>query len=393
MTTTNKVLIADDDTNILASFRRRLGRRFEITTVLGGEQGLEFIDNEGPYAVVISDQRMPGMDGIDFLHRVRERAPDTVRMMLTGNTDLSTAVKAVNQGNIFRFFTKPCSPDDLADAIEAGLRQYNLVTAEKELLEATLAGSVKVLVDILTLVHHEATERAPLVREWAGQAARWLSVEDAWELDLAAMLAPIGLITIPPDILDKMFNGGSLKKVEREIVDRAPEVARNLISNIPRMEGVARIIYYQNKGYDGSGFPSDWVAGPDIPEGARILRILHDLATVSDVPDRAAFDAIAENAAHYDPGILKVIRTGFLGKNGKAGPVAAEKVLKVSADALWPGARLVSNIEAEDGTLLLAAGRRISQAQIELLHNMRRTRRIKEPIHVAEPERPGSKRK
>ncbi len=119
---TDKVLFVDDDMNILASFRRRLGRRFDIATVPGGEQGLEVLEKDGPVAVVISDQRMPGMDGIQFLTEVKKRAPDTVRIMLTGNTDLTTAIKAVNEGSIFRFFTKPCPPEEMASAIEAGLK-------------------------------------------------------------------------------------------------------------------------------------------------------------------------------------------------------------------------------------------------------------------------------
>ena len=135
---TSKVLFVDDDMNILTSFRRRLGRRFDITTLLGGERGLEALDDEGPFAVVITDQRMPNMDGITFLGELRKRAPDTVRMMLTGNTDLTTAIKAVNEGSIFRFFTKPCPLDDLASAIEVGLEQYNLVTAERELRDVQL---------------------------------------------------------------------------------------------------------------------------------------------------------------------------------------------------------------------------------------------------------------
>ncbi len=135
---TSKVLFVDDDMNVLTSFRLRLGRRFDITTLLGGEQGLEALDDEGPFAVVITDQRMPNMDGITFLGELRKRAPDTVRMMLAGNTDLTTAIKAVNEGSIFRFFTKPCPLDDLASAIEVGLEQYNLVTAERELRDVQL---------------------------------------------------------------------------------------------------------------------------------------------------------------------------------------------------------------------------------------------------------------
>ena len=292
---TNKVLFIDDDLNILASFKRRLGRRFDIATVPGGEQGLEVLEQDGPVAIVISDQRMPGMDGIQFLSEVKKLAPDTVRMMLTGNTDLTTAIKAVNEGNIFRFFTKPCPPEDMAQAIEAGLKQYNLVRSERDLLEHTLAGSVKVLIDVLSLVNPEAFRTTRLLRNWMRRAADRLNLSNAWELDIAAMLSPIGLITIPAEVHSKVQDGVELSKVDREIYQRAPEAARNLVSNIPRMKNLSEMIYYQNKGFDGSGFPDDWIAGKDIPIGGRLLKVLIDIAALSDecrvIPASVFFDS------------------------------------------------------------------------------------------------------
>jgi response regulator RpfG family c-di-GMP phosphodiesterase len=385
---TNKVLFVDDDMNILASFRRRLGRNFDIATVLGGAQGLELLEKEGPVAVVISDQRMPGMDGIQFLAAVRDLAPDTVRMMLTGNADLTTAIKAVNEGNIFRFFTKPCPPEEMADAIEAGLKQYNLVRAERDLLEQTLAGSVKVLTEVLSLVNPEAFQKTRLLRSWARQVAGRLGLSNVWELDIAAMLSPIGLITIPPEVYGKVRDGAKLSKVDREIYERTPEVARNLISNIPRMKNLSDMIYYQNKGFDGSGFPDDWIAGKDIPLGGRLLKVLNDLAALSDSPDDATFAELEKRAQLYDPEVLQVVRSRFVDENAPKNNASAGKVEKVSVGGLRPGARLVSNIETKDGTLILAAGNEISQAQIERLRSLRRYRKLKEPLHIIQPPPP-----
>lgn len=380
--TTKKVLFVDDDMNILASFRRRLGRRFDIATVAGGEQGLELLEQDGPVAVVVSDQRMPGMDGIEFLGEVKKRTPDTVRIMLTGNTDLKTAVGAVNEGSIFRFCTKPCPPEELAAAIEAGLRQYDLVTAERDLLERTLAGSVKVLVDVLSLVDPEAFRKTQVLRKWAREVVRRMKLSNAWEIDIAAMLSPLGLITIPPEIIAKVRAGEKLSKLDNEIYSRAPEIGRNLVCNIPRMKNLGEMIYYQNKGFDGSGFPGDWVAGKDIPIGARILKILIDLATVSEAPDAAAFKALDEQGSLYDSEILAVVRSCFVDGNGNVAGESAQNVVKVPVVDLKPGCRLVSNIETEDGKLVLAAGNDISLAQIELLRNMQKVRRIKEPIYI-----------
>ena len=103
----NKILIVDDDPNLLAAVQRQLRKLYAIETAIGPEEGLKAISEQGPFAVIVSDYRMPVMDGIQFLSRVRQLAPDSVRMMLTGNADLQTAVDAVNEGSIFRLLTKP----------------------------------------------------------------------------------------------------------------------------------------------------------------------------------------------------------------------------------------------------------------------------------------------
>src|SRR5271166_1840286 len=97
-----KILFVDDDANLLASFQRNLRQKFSVEIAEGGECALQTIAERGPFAVVVADRQMPGMDGIQFLTLVRERAPDTVRIMLTGNADLEGTIRVVNQGNIFR---------------------------------------------------------------------------------------------------------------------------------------------------------------------------------------------------------------------------------------------------------------------------------------------------
>ncbi len=131
-----KILIVDDDDNILNAYKRRLRKRFTLETVNNSETALVMIRETGPYAVVLSDYQMPGMDGIEFLSQVRGRSPDTVRMILTGYADLKVAMEAVNEGHVFRFLTKPCNSDVLALALEAGLEQYRLIQNAYELRES-----------------------------------------------------------------------------------------------------------------------------------------------------------------------------------------------------------------------------------------------------------------
>src|SRR3990172_4243255 len=198
-----RILFVDDDPNLLASVERNFRRQFPLETAEGGEAGLAKLAERGPYAVVVSDRQMPGMDGIQFLSAVRQRAPDTVRIMLSGNVDLEAAVRVVNEGNIFRFLIKPCPPEILSKAVEDGRAQYRLVTAEKELLNKTLSGSIKLLTDILSSVDPHSFGRAEQLRTLLTEITKDLPMENAWEIHLAAMLAPIGYVTLPPDTVLK----------------------------------------------------------------------------------------------------------------------------------------------------------------------------------------------
>ena len=135
-----KTLFVDDDPNILAAFNRYLRNEFTFETASSGQDGLNILEEKGPFAVVVADMRMPNMDGVVFLKKVKENYPNTVRIMLTGNADMQTAVNAVNEGNIFRFLTKPASKEIIINAVTAALEQYRLIMAEKELLEKTFHG-------------------------------------------------------------------------------------------------------------------------------------------------------------------------------------------------------------------------------------------------------------
>src|ERR1022692_3828271 len=126
-----KILLVDDESSILDGYRRSLRREFEIETAVSGKQALSLVAETGPYAVVVSDMRMPEMDGIELLSSIKAQSPDTIRIMLTGNADMDTAIHAINEGSIFRFLNKPCSKEVMAKTLTAALVQFRLVTAEK----------------------------------------------------------------------------------------------------------------------------------------------------------------------------------------------------------------------------------------------------------------------
>ena len=384
---TGKILLVDDDDRILAGYSRHLRRSFDLWTASDAKQGFEILNREKGFAVVVSDMRMPGMDGIEFLGAVKSSFPNTTRIMLTGNANQQTAIDAVNEGNIFRFYTKPCPPETLEKAIRAGLEHYNLIIAEKTLLEQTLAGSVKVLVDVLSVIAPEAFGKTRRLRAWARELAQHLDMPNAWELDLAAMLSPIGQITVPAEVTAKVQAGKAPTKVEWEILNSVPAVGSKLIDNIPRLQGVSRIVYFQDKGFDGSGLPNDWVVGKDLPLGARILKVLIDLAKIAQAenPDRAAFDELEKRSNLYDPEILATVRSFFLGEKDQPVEKFEYDILELPMGRLLTGDHLAAHIRTVEGTLVLAMGEEITQTQIEKLRNLQKIKRLSEPVYVKRP--------
>jgi ActR/RegA family two-component response regulator len=174
-----KILIIDDDPNLLSGCRRMLRKEFDVTTAEGGREGIECLRSDETYAVVVADMRMPEVDGLAVLHAARRLSPDSVRVMLTGNADQATAVNAVNEGNVFRFLTKPCDQDTLKATLRAAIRQYQLVVAEKQLLEDTLRGSLKVMADLLSACRPKAFSRGGRIQRYVRRIASALGLQNS----------------------------------------------------------------------------------------------------------------------------------------------------------------------------------------------------------------------
>jgi response regulator RpfG family c-di-GMP phosphodiesterase len=267
----DKILFVDDEPSVLEGYKRLLGRELPVDTALGGELGLAAIAETGPYAVVISDMRMPQMNGAQFLAKVRDLSPTTVRLALTGYVDIDTAMAAVNEGNIFRFLTKPCSKENLLHAIEAALAQYHLIHAEKELLERTLRGSVSVLTEVLSFSNPAAFGRAMRLRRFVQHVAEKLRLESTWKFEIAAMLSQLGCVTLSPELMNAAYSGDQLSQDEQRKFDAHPAVAWEMLSRIPRLEAVAQMIANQNKpGYKAEAKSSQ--ERQDIEFGVQLLQ-------------------------------------------------------------------------------------------------------------------------
>ena len=375
-----RILFVDDDPHILQAFQRTLRKRFDLDVAVGPEEGLQKVTDHGPYAVVVSDMRMPNMTGVEFLREVRKISPNTVRMILTGNADQQCAIDAVNEGYIFRFLTKPCPADILVRALEAGLEQYRLITAERELLTSTLAGCIRVLTEILSLVAPEAFGRAIRARELVARLCRELNVPDAWQIEIATMLAPIGCIAMPEEIVTKAIRGEPLKEPEQATYQTHPRIAHDLISKIPRLEQVARIVAYQEKLYNGAGFPADLIEGDDIPLGSRIIKLAYDwdfLISTGLSPELALAE-ITDRRGWYDPKVVNALRRTL-----NVQQVCVVREMKISD--LVDGLILADNVYSVNGTLLCSKGQEITPAIRFRLRNYAVNVGIARPVRVFIP--------
>lgn len=377
---TEKILCVDDDTNILEAYRRVLGKQFAIETALEGKSGLEAIHTRGPFAVVVSDLRMPGMDGIQFLAAVRECAPNSVRVMLTGRADLDAAIAAVNEGNIFQFLTKPCSPARLAKALEASLEQHRLITAERGLLKKTLTGSVQLLTEILSLVNPAAFSRASRIKHYVGHMATQLHLPNVWQFELAAMLSQIGCITLPPDTLDKVYAGQPLSDKEQEMFASHPTVGYTLLSKIPRLESVARMIKGQQQPFGDCTLTDDPKQKDTIALGAQMLKVALDFdqLVTHDTSPKVALAEMRRRQDNYLPSLLAALDNIEVDK-------ADRTVRTVRVHELNTSMILDEDIRAGSGLLLVARGQKVTQAVLERLRSLTGIVGVVEPFRVLIP--------
>ncbi|MBE0582914.1 MAG: response regulator [Desulfofustis sp.] len=381
---TETILFVDDEVHILDSMRRQLRSRFSIETAASGQEALEKCKAIGPFAVIVSDMRMPGMDGVKLLSMVKELYPETVRMMLTGNADQETASEAVNKGQIFRFLTKPCPVSTLVPALALALRHYRLITAERELLNKTLGGSIKVLSDLLGYTSPTAFSSSTRIRPIVLTIGRALSVDNLWQLEVAALMSQIGCVTLPGEILAKRYAGQELSAAEQELYESHPQVGADLLQHIPRMDGVARIIRNQLKPF--CQYDQNDTEHGEEDLGAQILKVVfdHDVLLSRGVNHEQAVKHLAQRPEDYNPEVL--VRLAQC-KTSEQSRLATLRVRDLTV-----GMIAEEHIEALNGTLLAPKGQEITWPVLQGLINFSRQSGVKEPIRVRIKEQIESER-
>ena len=352
------VLCVDDEPRVVEGLALHLRRDYNVVTANGAHAALQLLKVHGAPTVIVSDMRMPGMDGATLLKHVRHLHPETTRILLTGDPGRDVAVAAVNDGQIFRYLTKPCPADQLRTAIEAGVAQHRLFIAERVLLQETLLGCIRALIDVLAITNPVAFGRATRVKRLAVDLAIASGSKGFWQLEAAAMLSQVGYISLPTELVEKLYYGKRLTPEERVLADGAPQVANKLLSHIPRLETVMEILAASRD------------ATSDLPEGliklgAGILRLVieYDTLIAQGHPIDEAIAAIRAPALRHDDKLMERLEAQ-VGASSRA-----QKLTEVAVGDVTPGMVFMDDLRTHIGTLLVPKGFEVTETFLERARN------------------------
>lgn len=373
----DRVLFVDDEVSVLNGIKRRFGNQYTVATAASGEEALKVVQSQGPFAVVVTDMRMPNMDGLQFIQAARPKSPDTIFIMLTGNQDQATVTRALNEGSIFRFLTKPCDGPSMVAAVEAGLHQYQLITSEKELLQRTFVGAVSVLTDILELVQPGTFGRAQRVQDIVASLQERLRMPSHWECSLATRLALVGFALLPERDRTEFETGNCYGPQLHELISAAAAVGHRVIERIPRLDNVAKIVG-MIAAVDGNMLLSRTMSELDrIRSFATLLRIAIEW-------DYLVHQGLSREDA------LDELRLSLPNLHMTVATVLSELVSDVEASAtidckpadLVEGMMLDVDVLTSDGLFLIRKGRRLTWTIIEKLRSYEQSDVELRPIRV-----------
>jgi response regulator RpfG family c-di-GMP phosphodiesterase len=365
-----RILCVDDEANVLEGLQRSLYEHFELDVALGAKQALELLE-QNSYAVIVTDMRMPGMDGAALLRVVRERWPDTVRILLTGHADVQSAIAAVNDAQVLRFLSKPCPTDTLISALGDAVEHHRLQHAERELLNDTLAGATKLLVDVLALAAPEVFSQASRMRDCVLHMLQRLGQKDRWVYEMSALLSLLGCVALPRDIAERALGGEQLDVQERHLFDDHPETAYGVLVAIPRLEPVARIVRAQNIA------DATTLDDPVVRLGVQLLQValaLDKRLVLGEAPD-VALRNLPRSKPPLRPDLLELLHDFEI-----RAPATTVRHLKL--DQLRIGMVLAQDVTSKAGTTVLTEGRELTLLLLERMRKFAQRVGVVEPIRV-----------
>jgi response regulator RpfG family c-di-GMP phosphodiesterase len=370
------ILCVDDEPRVTEGLALLLRRDYRAVTAAGGQAALEKLKEIGAPAVILSDMRMPGMDGAGLLKTVKRLYPETTRILLTGEPGRDAVVSAINEGQIFRFLTKPCAPEKVLAAIEAGVTYHRLLTAEKTLLQDTLIGCIKALIDVLAITNPVAFGRSNRVKSLAMAVAREAGHPSFWQLEAAAMLSQIGYISLPVELVEKLYNGIKLTSEESVLAAGAPAVAQTLLGHIPRLEPVLEILALCQK---PTGVSADGIT----MLGGNILRLVLEYDAEVVRGNATAVESIRAINRH-DGHLVEHLASAVGTDSGK------DEITEIAVGRVKSGMIILDDVRTNKGVLLVPKGFEVTDAFIERMRNFG-SGVLAERIRVSAPFAPTSR--
>lgn len=403
-----RILLVDDDPHVLSALRRALrGQGYELLTAPCGEDALALFGSQ-PFDAIVCDMRMPGVSGAEVLRACKSMDPGTVRVLLTGHADIDSAVSAVNDGEVFRYLSKPWDDAELLNALREGLARRQLArerdalreltqrqNAELQVLNAELESRVRIRTAQLEARLTELRRMQARLKEEFSSTVKLLSSliasrrragtpvtqavtrhvrtlgpalgvtgEALNEVVFAALLHDIGKLAMPDDLVCRPLQ--TLHPDEQAKVMRHAQVGESMLMGLPSLRGAALVLGQVMENYDGSGVPAG-LSGTAIGAGARLLRVATDFeclqSGVLTEPRQTASQAFRRlrqgRGTLYDPAVVDALLLAH-DQPVKTGP---HKRL-LSSDRLQPGMCLAQDLVSSGGVLLLAAGYELDAAKI-----------------------------
>ncbi|TWT75953.1 Hydrogenase transcriptional regulatory protein hupR1 [Posidoniimonas polymericola] len=372
-----KVLIVDDDANVLKAYERRLRRRFDLETALCSEEGVTAVNFLGPFAVIVSDMQMPRVNGAQFLQRITSVAPESVRIMLTGNADQATAAAAINEGQVFRFLNKPCDADDLAKAIDDAIHEHQRRIEELELVRQAVSGSIEMMSRVLAITKPEAFGRAARLKKFVASLAEQLKLPEAWEYETAAVLSQLGWITVPEETLNKHRSGAKLTKEERQTLDSRFDAAADLIAECPKLDRVAEIVRRCGTPPAATANHDEQVVDP-IERGRALIDLAEsfdELTAGQGITPLLALEQLGDSSHRHDHELLAGMRSHLEGAEDHV-------LIEVRVSELQDGMELAEDVVTTEGAMLVSQGQEVTLTLRQRLSNYCKTHSVKQPIHV-----------
>ena len=356
----NKILCVDDEESILKGFQLNLRKDFELHMASNGAEGLEVFDREKGFALVLSDMRMPEMNGATMLSEIKKRDHEVVTVLLTGHTDFESAMAAVNEGNVFRMLSKPCPPDTLIKVLNAGLEQHDLIKSKRILLDKTLRGAVDALAQSLSTAKPLFFGRAQRVRRLANELADMLNVPNRWRVDVASVFSQLGYISLPESVCEDVYHKRDLSPEVKKLVKKLPGDIQNLIGKIPGLEEVDAIlqkidVQYRYEKDDGKGTRLL----------ASILRVSLDFDFYEELGhDRSVIvQTLKARKDEYDPLVTNSLSNLLV--------VAEQKfqLEEIPIKNLEVGMRLAQELRLDDGFLIASCGADVDRQLLKVIRN------------------------